>query len=523
MIKVQEYRPQAFTDFTKEENIKAYQDALAKVRKEIIGKNYPLIINGQRIDTEDKMVSHNPCDLSEVAGTTATATKEHVEQAIEGAWEAFKSWKKWSMDARARILLKASAILKRRRFEACAIMSIEAGKNYAEADVEVAEAIDFLEYYARSAMKYEGFGAAETTWFEGEENGLMWIPLGVGVSISPWNFPAAIYLGMLAAPIVAGNCMVVKPADNGGVIAGFLTDIMYEAGLPAGVLQFVPGHGGVIGDVMTGHPKTRFITFTGSVPVGLRINEVSAKVQPGQKWLKRAVMELGGKDALIVDETADIETAVTSAVQSAFGFNGQKCSAMSRLIVVDSVYDEVVGKVVERAKTLKMGTGEENANVTAVISEKAYKTISEYLKVGAGEGKVLLGGNALGEWNGKKGNYIEPTIIGDVDRHARIAQEEIFGPVVAVFRAKDWEDALAIANSTVYGLTGGVISNSRERLEQAREEFEVGNLYLNRKITGAIVGVQPFGGYNMSGTDSKAGGPDYLANFMQLKTVTERW
>lgn len=523
MIKVQDYRPQAFTDFTKEENVKLYQEALKKVRQEVIGKNYPLIINGERITTEEKMVSHNPCDLSEVAGTTSAATKEHVEQAIEGAWEAFRSWKKWDMDARARILLKASAILKRRHFEACAIMSIEAGKNYAEADVEVAEAIDFLEYYARSAMKYQGFGAAETTWFEGEENGLMWLPLGVGVSISPWNFPAAIYLGMLAAPIVAGNCMVVKPADNGGVIAGFLTDIMYEAGLPAGVLQFVPGHGSEIGDTMTGHPKTRFITFTGSVPVGLRINEVAARVPKGQKWLKRAIMELGGKDALIVDETADIEVAVTAAVQSAFGFNGQKCSAMSRLILVDEVYDEVVGKFVERAKALKMGTGEENANVTAVISEKAYKGISEYLKVGAGEGNVLLGGNALGEWNGKKGNYIEPTIIGDVDRNARISQEEIFGPVVAVFRAKDWEDALAIANSTVYGLTGGVISNRRERLEQAREEFEVGNLYFNRKITGAIVGVQPFGGYNMSGTDSKAGGPDYLANFMQLKTVTERW
>ncbi|ASN81181.1 L-glutamate gamma-semialdehyde dehydrogenase [Deinococcus ficus] len=523
MIRVQEYRPQAFTNFTKEENVKAYQEALAKVRQEIVGKHYPLIIDGQKVDTAERMVSLNPCDTDEVVGTTAAATKEHVDQAIAGAWKAFESWKKWDMDARARILLKASAILKRRRLEACAIMSIEAGKNYAEADVEVAEAIDFLEYYARSAMKYAHFGSAETTWFEGEENGLMWIPLGVGVSISPWNFPAAIFLGMLAAPIVVGNCMVVKPADNAGVIAGFIADIMLEAGLPAGVLQFLPGHGSEIGDAMTGHPKTRFITFTGSVPVGLRIHEVAAKVQPGQKWIKRTVMELGGKDALIVDETADIENAVTSAVQSAFGFNGQKCSAMSRLIVVDDVYDEVVGKVVERAGKLTMGTGEENANVTAVISQKAFKSISEYQKVGAGEGKVLLGGEAPGEHNGKKGNYIQPTIIGDVDRNARISQEEIFGPVVAVFRAKDWQDALDIANSTVYGLTGGVCSNSRERLEEAREKFEVGNLYFNRKITGAIVGVQPFGGYNMSGTDSKAGGPDYLSNFMQLKTVTERW
>ncbi|WP_135228157.1 L-glutamate gamma-semialdehyde dehydrogenase [Deinococcus fonticola] len=523
MIKVQEYRPQSFIDFTKEENVKAYQDALKKIRAELVGKHYPLVIDGERVDTAEKLESINPCDTSEVVGTTAKATVEDAERALQGAWKAFESWKKWDMDARARILLKAAAILKRRRLEACALMTIEVGKNYAEADVEVAEAIDFLEYYARSAMRYSGFGSAETTWFEGEENGLMHIPLGVGVSISPWNFPCAIFIGMAAAPIVAGNCVLVKPAEDAGLIAGFMVDIMIEAGLPAGVLQFLPGVGKEIGEYLTNHAKTRFITFTGSRAVGLHINEVAAKVQPGQKWIKRVIMELGGKDALIVDEGADIETAVTAAVQGAFGFNGQKCSAMSRLILVDSVYDEVMSGFVERTKALKMGCGEENAHVTAVVNQMSFDKIKGYLATAGDEGQVMLGGEAPGECGGKKGHYVQPSIIGDVKRESRLAQEEIFGPVVSVIRARDWQDALDIANSTEYGLTGGVISSSREHLEQARAEFEVGNLYFNRKITGAIVGVQPFGGYNMSGTDSKAGGPDYLANFMQLKTVTERW
>ncbi|GBF05311.1 1-pyrroline-5-carboxylate dehydrogenase [Deinococcus aerius] len=523
MLKIQDYRPQPFTDFTRPENVAAYQTALKKVRSELLGKHYPLIINGERVDTEERLTSLNPCDTCEVVGTTAKATVEDAQRALDGAWEAWEGWKRWDMDARARILLKAAAILKRRRLEACALMSLEVGKNYAEADVEVAEAIDFLEYYARSAMKYAGFGAAETTWFEGEENGLLYLPLGVGVSISPWNFPCAIFLGMLAAPIVAGNCVIAKPAEDSGLIAGFVVDILLEAGLPAGVLQFLPGVGSEVGEYLTTHPRTRFITFTGSRAVGLHINEVAAKVQPGQKWIKKVILELGGKDAMIVDETADLDVAVTAAVQGAFGFNGQKCSAMSRLIVVDEVYDRVVGAFVERARSLKVGTGEENANVTAVVNEESFEKISGYLQMGREEGKLLLGGEAPGEYGGKKGYYIQPTIFGDVDVKARIAQEEIFGPVVSVLRAHDWQHALEIANSTEYGLTGGVCSNVRERLEQARFEFEAGNLYFNRKITGAIVGVQPFGGYNMSGTDSKAGGPDYLANFLQLKSVTERW
>jgi 1-pyrroline-5-carboxylate dehydrogenase len=523
MLKIEPYRPQPFIDFTRAENVQAYQAALLKVRREQLGRHFPLIINGQERDTEGKLMSTNPCDTSETVGSTARATIQDAEDALAGAWDAFATWKTWSMDARARVLLKAAAILKRRRLEACALMTLEVGKNYAEADVEVAEGIDFLEYYAREAMKYEGFGAAETTWYDGEENGLMYLPLGVGVSISPWNFPCAIFLGMLAAPIVVGNCMIVKPAEDSGMIAGLMTEILREAGLPAGVVQFLPGVGEEVGEHLTTHPRTRFITFTGSRSVGLHINEVAAKHRSGQRFIKRVIMELGGKDALIIDETADPEVAVTAAVQGGFGFNGQKCSAMSRLIVVDSVYDSIVGQFVERVKALKIGTGEQNSAVTAVVNQESFDKIRGYLEVGKTEGTVLLGGEATGKHDGLTGNYVQPTIIGDVDSQARIAQEEIFGPVVTVLRARDWAHALEIANSTEYGLTGGVCSRSRERLEQARNEFEVGNLYFNRKITGAIVGVQPFGGYNMSGTDSKAGGPEYLGNFMQLKAVTERF
>lgn len=516
MLKIGPFQTESFVDFTKPENQKAYQDALQKVRAEL-GKTVPLIINGERIFTEDKITSINPCDTQEVVGYSAKATIQHAEQALQGAWEAFAWWKNWTMDARARILVKAAKLLRDRRLEFNALMTLESGKNYAEADVETAEAIDFLEYYARQADKYAH--PAETFPYPNEENELHWIPLGVGVSISPWNFPLAIFAGMLTAPIVVGNTIIVKPAEDTSLIAAKFIDLMIEAGLPAGVVQFLPGIGEEVGDHLVKHPKTRFITFTGSRAVGLYIHAEAAKVVKGQKWIKRTIMELGGKDALIVDETADLDNAALSAVQSAFGFNGQKCSAMSRLILVDSIHDEVLSKVVERTKALTVGNAETNSNVTAVVNDESFDKIQKYIEIGKTEGKLETGG----EVDGSKGYFVQPTIFSGVDAHARLAQEEIFGPVVAVIRARDFDHALEIANSTDYGLTGGVCSRDRARLEKARAEFEVGNLYFNRKITGALVGVQPFGGYNMSGTDSKAGGPDYLANFLQLKTVCERF
>lgn len=516
MLKIPPFATEPFTDFSDPKNIQAYEEALSRVRA-MLPMVCPLVVGNERIVTDASIASHNPDQHSEEIGRTAKATRDHVEHALEVGWKTFETWKTWDMAARARILVKAAALLRRRKFDFCALLTLEVGKNYAEADVETAEAIDFLEYYAREAMKYAG--TFDTHSFPGEENQLFSIPLGVGVSISPWNFPLAIYLGMLVAPIVVGNCMIAKPAEDSGIVAAWAVDLLLEAGLPPGVVSFLPGEGEDVGDALVRHPKTRFINFTGSRTVGVLIHENAAKVQPGQRWLKRSILEMGGKDALIVDETADLDTAAQAAVQSAFGFAGQKCSAMSRLIVVDSVYDALLAKVTEKTQALRVGSGESNADVTPVVNAESFEKIEQYIKIGVQEGRLVVGGSA----DNRKGYHVHPTLFADVSPSARIAQEEIFGPVVAVIRARDFDHALDIANGTEYGLTGGVCSRRRDRLEKARQSFEVGNLYFNRKITGALVGVQPFGGYGMSGTDSKAGGPDYLMNFMQLKTVTERF
>jgi len=516
MLKLTPFRNEPFTDFSQPENQQAYREALAYVRS-TFGRTYPLLIDGERVETPETIASFNPSNTKEILGYTAKARIEDAERALQAGWVAWEDWKRWSMDARARVLVKAAALLRRRKHQFSALLTLESGKNWAEADADTAEAIDFLEYYARQSMKYAFAG--ETHDFPDEENRLQHIPLGVGVSISPWNFPLAIFTGMLAAPLVVGNCVIAKPAEDTGIIAAWIVDLLHEAGLPKGVLTYLPGLGEEVGDYLVRHAKTRFVTFTGSRQVGLIINEAAAKVQPGQRWIKRVVLEMGGKDALIVDETADLDEAATAAMQSAFGFAGQKCSAMSRLIVVDSVHDELVRRFVEKTKALKVGPGEENANVTPLVNAESFEKVSKYLEIGRREGKLLTGGNA----DDSVGLFVEPTIFAEVDRAASVAQDEIFGPVVAVIRARDFDHALEIANDTEYGLTGGVFTKKRERIEKARMEFEVGNLYINRKITGALVGVQPFGGFNMSGTDSKAGGPNYLEYFLQLKTVAERF
>jgi 1-pyrroline-5-carboxylate dehydrogenase len=515
-LKLSPYRNEPFTDFSLPENRQAYQDSLARMRA-TIGRTYPLLIGGRRIETDEKLASVNPASKDEVIGFTAKATREHAELALETGWKAWEDWRTWDMDARARILVKAAALLRRRKHDFSAMLTLEAGKNWAEADADTAEAIDFFEYYARQSLKYAGAG--ETYDAPGEENRLHHIPLGVGVSISPWNFPLAIFAGMLAAPIVVGNCVIAKPAEDTGIIAAMIVDLLHEAGLPEGVLSYLPGLGEEVGDYLVKHSRTRFVTFTGSRQVGLMIHENAAKTAPGQKWIKRVVLEMGGKDALIVDETADLDEAATAAVASAFGFAGQKCSAMSRLIVVDSVYDEVLRRFVEKTKALSVGSGEDNANVTPLVNDESFEKVTRYMEYGKEEGKLLAGGTT----DGSVGHFAQPTIFADVLPGARVAQDEIFGPVVAVIRARDFDDALRIANNTEYGLTGGVFTNKRDRIEKARRDFQVGNLYVNRKITGALVGVQPFGGFNMSGTDSKAGGPNYLEYFLQLKTVAERF
>jgi 1-pyrroline-5-carboxylate dehydrogenase len=400
-----------------------------------------------------------------------------------------------------------------RKHEMSAWMIYEVAKTWAEADGDTAEAIDFLEFYGREMLRYAG--DQPLVKLPGEDNRLDYIPIGVGCVIPPWNFPLAIMAGMTAAAIVTGNTVVLKPSSDAPTIAYKFFELLKEAGLPAGVVNFLPGSGAEVGDVVVDHPLTRFIAFTGSKEIGLRINERAAKAQPGQLWIKRVVAEMGGKDAIIVDADTDLDEAATGVVQSAFGFQGQKCSACSRAIIHTDVYDSMLEKIAARTEKITAGDPTDlSTNMSAVINQKAFKTINDYIDKGKSEGgRILAGGSADGE----QGFFIEPTVIADVKAGDTIEQEEIFGPVLAVIRAKDFDDALNIANGTQYGLTGAVYTNDPEKLERARNEFHVGNLYLNRKCTGALVGVHPFGGFNMSGTDSKAGGRDYLLLFMQAK------
>jgi len=515
---ISEFRNEPFTDFGIQANAQAYRDALAQVR-ERLGRTYPLVIDGKQITTENTSTSINPAHPDQIVGRFAKATVEHANQAVEAAARAFESWRFVSPEERAGYLFKAAAVLRRRKFELCAWLTYEVSKSWAEADADVAEAIDFCEYYGRQMLRLAG--PQPVVAYPGETNQLEYIPLGVGVVIPPWNFALAIMAGMTSAAIVAGNTVVLKPASTSPTIAAIFVDILNnECQLPPGVLNFVPGPGGTIGDALVDHPHTRFIAFTGSKEVGLRIFERAAKQQPGQNWLKRTVLEMGGKDAVVVDETADLDLAADAITASAFGFQGQKCSACSRAIVVESVYDEVLAKVVERAGKLSVGDpAAQGTFMGAVIDRNAFSKIKEYIAVGAQEGRVALGGAA---GDGNDGYFIPPTIVADVSENSRLACEEIFGPVLAFVKARDFEHAEQIFNGTEYGLTGGLITRSRERIERAKRTFHVGNLYFNRKITGALVGVQPFGGFNMSGTDSKAGGPDYLLLFTQAKSITER-
>lgn len=514
------YRNEPLTDFTLEYERDAFARALDEV-KEWRGTVYPLFIDGDGVELDKLFTSINPSRPQEVLARFADGDASHVDQAVEAAARAFETWKYVPVAERARYLLRAAAELRRRKHEFSAIMVLEVGKSWAEADADTAEAIDFLEYYARQALKLTDASHLLTPYTP-EQLQLEYIPLGVGAIIPPWNFPLAIMAGMTTAALVAGNTVVLKPAEQSPWIAWAFCDLLWEAGIPRGVLNFLTGDGAVVGGRMVEHPLTRFVSFTGSREVGVQIYAKAAIVQPGQKWLKRMVLEMGGKDAVLVDETADLEAAALGVVASAFGFQGQKCSAGSRAILVDTIYDQVAQRAVEIASTLTIGAPDQSADVDIgpVIDADAFRKISDYLELGSQEGRLMLGGSPMDNPDG--GYFIQPTIYGEVDRKARIAQEEIFGPVLALIRASDFDDALDIANDTQYGLTGAVYSQSRERLEQARREYHVGNLYLNRKCTGALVGVHPFGGFNMSGTDSKAGGPDYLLHFMQAKSVAER-
>ncbi|WP_374713689.1 L-glutamate gamma-semialdehyde dehydrogenase [Symbiobacterium terraclitae] len=514
------FRNEPLTDFSRPENRDAFRQALELVQSRF-GREYPLVIGGERIMTKDRIVSTNPAKPDEVVGYVCKADRELADKAMAAALAAFEEWSHVNPKARARILLKAAAIMRRRKHEFSATMVVEIGKNWAEADADTAEAIDFLEYYAREMYRLSE--PHELTRIPGEDNELYYIPLGVGLVIPPWNFPCAIMVGMTSAAIVTGNTVILKPASITPVIAALFVEVMEEAGLPPGVLNFLPGPGGSVGDYLVAHPKTRFISFTGSKEVGLRINEVAARTAPGQVWIKRVIAEMGGKDAIVVDKDCDLDEAAAGIVTSAFGFQGQKCSACSRAIIHEDVYEPMIDLIVEKTKALLQGDPRNpDVHQGPVADKNAYESILRYIEIGRGEGRLLLGGgpSALAKETG--GYFIEPTVIADVDTKARIAQEEIFGPVLAVIKAKDFKDAIRIANDTEFGLTGSVYSRNRANLEYARRHFFVGNLYLNRKSTGALVGVHPFGGFNMSGTDSKAGGPDYLLLFTQPKAVSEK-
>ncbi|HKV40850.1 MAG TPA: L-glutamate gamma-semialdehyde dehydrogenase [Blastocatellia bacterium] len=512
------FKNEPLTEFSNEHKAVVMREAISHIES-TFGREYPVIIGGKHYSTGDMLSSPNPSNFEEVVGLVHKANIELADRALEVATAAFHEWKNEPVESRVRCLLKASAMLRRRKAEFTALMVLEAGKSWAEADGDVAEAIDFIEFYAREMIRYSR--EQPLTSMEGEQNELQYIPLGVGIVIPPWNFPLAITAGMTVASIVAGNTVILKPSSDAPVVAAKFVELLHEASVPAGVVNFLPGSGGKIGDYLVGNPRTRFIAFTGSKEVGLHINELAAKTAEGQKWIKRVVAEMGGKDTIVVDETADLEAAAEGVVASAFGYSGQKCSACSRLVVVDSVYDKVVSNVAERAARIRVGPVREQENWTGPVSSKnAYETILNYIGIGMAEGKTLTGGGPLEA--ASKGWFIKPTVIGGVDPMARISQEEIFGPVLAAFRARDFDAGIDIANNTQFGLTGAVYSNDRRRLEKARRDFHVGNLYLNRKCTGAFVDVQPFGGFNMSGTDSKAGGRDYLLLFMQAKSVSER-
>ena len=511
------FRNEPLTDFSTPENARSMRAALAKVRAEL-GREYDMVIGGELIKTKEKITSINPANPSQVVGIFQSAGKEHVEPAIKAATTAFESWKRTTAEERASLVHEVARLLRERKFEFSAWMVYEVGKNWAEADADIAETIDFAEFYSREALR---LARAQTpVQLPGEQDTLMYIPLGVAAVIPPWNFPCAIMAGMTLASIVTGNTVVLKPSHDSPAIAAKFFEVLQEAGIPDGVVNFCPGSGSSFGAGLVEHPQLRFIAFTGSKEVGLDINQRAATPRPGQKWIKRTILEMGGKDSIIVDADANLDAAVEGVAQAAFGFQGQKCSACSRAIIEESIYDVFLERLRERVNQIKVGDPVENKAMGPVVSEKAYNSILNYIEIGKKEGRLINGGAPAKEAG--DGYYIQPTVIADVSPTARIAQEEIFGPVLAVIKARNFDDALNIANNTEFGLTGAIYSTSRNKLERARYEFHVGNLYFNRKCTGAIVGAHPFGGFNMSGTDSKAGGPDYLLLFTQAKSVAEK-
>jgi RHH-type transcriptional regulator, proline utilization regulon repressor / proline dehydrogenase / delta 1-pyrroline-5-carboxylate dehydrogenase len=487
--------------------------ALQQVRTQL-GNLYNPLIAGEYITTETYIDSVNPSKEIEIIGKIGLISVKQAEIAIQAAKAAFPAWKATPAKQRADILRKAADIMERRRYELAAWICLEVGKTIPQADPEISEAIDFCRYYA---AEMERLDAGYNLDVAGETNRYLYQPRGIAIVISPWNFPFAIATGMTVAALVAGNCTLLKPAETASVIGAKLTEILVEAGIPQGVFQFVPGKGSQVGAYMVKHPDTHIIAFTGSRQVGCQIYADAAIVQPKQKHLKRVIAEMGGKNGIIVDESADLDRAVIGVVQSAFGYSGQKCSACSRVIVLETIYDTFLKRLLEGVKSLNLGAADlPDTNVGPVIDSNAQQRILEYISKGKEEATI-----AVEMETPTGGYYVSPTVFSNVDPNGIIAQEEIFGPVLAVIKVKDFDEALKVANGTDYALTGGLYSRTPQHIDRATQEFEVGNLYINRTITGAIVDRQPFGGFKLSGVGSKAGGVDYLLQFLEPRVVTE--
>ncbi|WP_342597459.1 L-glutamate gamma-semialdehyde dehydrogenase [Cyanobacterium aponinum UTEX 3222] len=513
ITKDKDFNPAPDTDYGREENLSKARQALTKVHNQL-GKTYLPLINGEYVETETYIDSVNPSHPSEVVGKIGLISLSQADEAMESASLAFKTWSKTPVKERADILRKAGDIMEARRHELIAWMCYEVGKIIKEGDPEVSEAIDFCRYYA---TEMERLNRGYNYDVAGETDRYFYQPKGIALIVSPWNFPFAIATGMTVAALVAGNCALLKPAATSTVIGAKIAEILVEAGIPKGVFQYIPGKGSVVGDYLVKHPDIHLIAFTGSREVGCKIYADAAILQPKQKHLKRVIAEMGGKNAIIIDESADLDQAVAGVVQSAFGFSGQKCSACSRVIVLNSVYDSFVERLTEAVKSINVGDAKNpSTKVGPVIDATAQARILEYIEQGKKEGKL-----AIQVPTPETGYFVPPTVFTDISEDAVIAQEEIFGPVLAVIRAESFDNALKIANGTDYALTGGLYSRTPAHIDRASKEFEVGNLYINRGITGAIVARQPFGGFKLSGVGSKAGGPDYLLQFLEPRVVTE--
>lgn len=514
--RLSDYRPESYHDFSDPDSEGAMRAAIERVAGEL-GRDYPARVGGEDVRLESTRASTDPGRPERVVGVFPSGGQALADRAIDAASRAFETWKSVPADQRAEILFRAADVMRRRRLELAAWMCFEIGKSWAEADADVAEAIDFCDYYARLMLHY-AYDPYPLAPYDPEINEMVYLPIGVAAVIPPWNFPLAILTGMTVAAIVAGNTVVLKPASETMTIGWKLVEVMDEAGLPPGVLNFITGPGEVLGKRMVEHPDVQLIAFTGSREVGLETIERAARHQPGQTSIKRVIAEMGGKDAIVVDADADLDEAVEGVAVSTFGFQGQKCSACSRAVVDASLYDEFLMRLVARAGRITPGDVIEGAWMGPVASKSQFEKVREYIEIGKSEGTLVLGGKA----DASRGWLIQPTIFADVHPDARIAQEEIFGPVLAIIKARDYDHALDIANGTEYGLTGAVYTQDEAKIERAKREFHVGNLYINRKCTGALVGVHPFGGFKMSGTDSKAGGRDYLLLFLQPKSIATK-